>query len=141
MTTRRIFLKLAGAVTGLVAASSLVKYAEPYAKLSEIGEWIEDRGDFFIVRVPDYKMFAGEILNKPTIFLLGERAVVKDVRVNGFANVHAPNAGMVLGCMFDTSGMKVARNRPIVEIKGFGLKFERCLLTGNSLPAVAAMVV
>jgi hypothetical protein len=72
-TTRRTFLRLTGAAAGALV---IAKYAEPLAVLADHGPWVEDKGDFYIVRVPDFKTFANEHLEKPTIFLLGESATV-----------------------------------------------------------------
>lgn len=118
MIERRTFLKLG-------AALGLVRYAEPLQALAERGsplrsEWVEDRGDFLVVRVPAFQTFADARLPKPTLFLLGEQAVVSHVRVLGFANVSAPNAGRITDCTFDASECAVARERAVLEFSGNG---------------------
>lgn len=81
---RRGFLKL-GAVT--VGGLAVTKYAEPFITTPESKDWITDKGDYVIVRVPDYKTFAREVIDKPAIFILGTRSFVSGVDVTGFVNV------------------------------------------------------
>lgn len=122
--TRRGFLKLLGAVA---ASVGIVKYAEPLLSIPQAGhDWIEDRGDFYIVRVPDFKEFARETLEKPTIFLLGEMAIVRDVRVTSFANVHSPRGGLVHGCIFDSSKAEAENDRPVMKLKGESVRVQYC---------------
>lgn len=126
---RRGFLKVGTALAGGVV---LAKYAEPIlAALPERHEWIEDRGDFLIVRVPDYKTFARERLEKPTIFLMGEQATVRDVHVIGFSNGYVPRGGRFHGCFFDGSGMTTVESRPVFTLKGAGIAFDTCSFAGG----------
>lgn len=116
---RRGFLKLAAAVIGGMAVT---KYAEPLIQVAGAHhDWIEDKGDYCIIRVPDFKTFANEIIAKPVIFIMGEQAIVRSVDVGGFANVYAPKGGMVDACRFDGSRMVTEQKRPLVNIKGDGL--------------------
>ncbi len=114
MIQRRTFLKVASATVG---AMVIHKYAEPFEVLQE-NDWITDRGDFYIVRVPDFKTFKNELLNKPTIFILGQSAVVSNCDVLGFTNIAAPKGGLFRDSAVDTSRMEVPRMRSIVEIGG-----------------------
>lgn len=132
-STRRTFLKLVGAAAG---ALGITQYAEPLAIVPDAppkrGDWIEDRGDFFVVRVPAFHVFASETLDKPTIFILGYQALLRDVLVRGFANVAVPRGGRVLRCHFDASNMAVGRNRPVLELIGSRATVESCAFFGRN---------
>lgn len=114
MIQRRTFLKVASATVGVMV---IHKYAEPFEVLKE-NDWVTDRGDFYIVRVPDFKTFKNELLDKPTIFILGQEAIVYGCQIIGFANIAAPKGGLFSDSVVDTSRMEVPRIRSIVEIGG-----------------------
>jgi hypothetical protein len=100
----------------------------------EAKDWVEERNGFYIVRVPDFKTFANETLDKPTIFLLGQEAVVRGIEVFGYANIFAPKHGTLTNCMFNASKVQTEAQRPIVLI-GEGTKnmyLGDCIFTGNS---------
>ena len=60
---RRSFLSV---LAGASAALGLARYAEPFALTPDAHhEWVEDKGDYVIIRVPDFKTFARETINKP----------------------------------------------------------------------------
>lgn len=119
MTQRRGFLKLAAAFIGGMV---ITKYAEPIIQIANTHhDWIEDKGDYCIVRVPDFKTFAKEVIDKPVIFILGEKAVVHSLAVCGCVNVYAPKGGMVNDCHFDASRMATEQKRTIITAKGEGL--------------------
>lgn len=124
MSTRRTFLKLAAATA---TALDITRYAEPLQKIASKGEWVEDRGDFYVVRVPDFKTFARETLDKPTIFLLGERATVADVMVAAHCNIHAPKGGRVVGSYFDTRMVEMEKSRPVMLLAGRGMLIQGCV--------------
>jgi hypothetical protein len=127
-TTRRTFLRLTGAAAGALV---IAKYAEPLAVLADHGPWVEDKGDFYIVRVPDFKTFANEHLEKPTIFLLGESATVRSVDVDGFANIFAPKGGIFTQSRIDSSRMAAERARPALTLKGARFAVTDCHLLSN----------
>lgn len=125
---RRGFLKLGAVVIGGMAVT---KYAEPLIQAADTHhEWIEDKGDYCIIRVPDFKTFANEIITKPVIFILGEQALVRGVDVGGFANVYAPKGGAVHESRFDASRMTVEKERALVNIKGEHITISHCQLIG-----------
>jgi hypothetical protein len=126
---RRGFLRLGAA---LVGALTLAKYSEPLIVVQdEHHEWIEDKGDYVIVRVPDFKTFANEVISKPAIFLLGENALIRGVDVAGFSNVYAPKGGAVYGSRFDASRMQVENERPVMNIKGVTMTISGCHFIGG----------
>jgi hypothetical protein len=128
-TLRRTFLKAGTAVLG---ALTLARYTEPLiAMLDSSHEWIEDKGDFVIVRVPDFKTFADEVIAKPAIFIMGEKSVVRAVDVKGYVNLYAPKGGMVTASRFDASKMLVARARPVMELKAENVVICGCHFFGN----------
>jgi len=131
---RRTFAKIGTALAGSLV---LAKYAEPLALVpNEYRDWIEDRGDFFIVRVPDYKTFARETLNKPTIILMGERSTVRDVEIQGCTNIHAPKGGAISQCMFDVRSMVFEKPREVIRLAAEGLHVMDCTVYGNDFTPV-----
>ena len=119
LQNRRSFLKTG---TTLVGGVLLTKYIEPIVPIAELKkhEWIEDKGDFYIVRVPDSMTFANELLDKPTIFLLGHYTVVKDVVVNGYANISHKGTSLITASKFDVSKMLLSTNRPVLLVESPG---------------------
>ena len=118
---RRGFLKLAAAFIGGMAVT---KYVEPIIQVANTHkDWIEDKGDFCIVRVPDFKTFSSEVIEKPVIFILGANSVVRYVDVLGYVNLYGPNGGMVDNCRFDASRMVTEHGRHVVKAKGESLVF------------------
>ena len=128
MNTRRGFIKIGMAVVG---AFTLAKYAEPLIEVSDLHQWIEDKGDFYIIRIPDFKTFAKETLNKPTIFILGEQSTVRDVEIFGYANVYAPKGGLITDMLFDGRKMVTEKARPLVVLNARGLKLENSNFHNN----------
>jgi hypothetical protein len=126
---RRGFLKLGAA---LIGALTLAKYAEPMVAVTDTHhDWIEDKGDYMIVRVPDFKSFANEFIAKPVIFILGEQATVRAVEVEGYANIYAPKGGLVTASRFDGSRMVTEQDRPLVNLKAEGIEISNCHFIGN----------
>ncbi len=121
--SRRGFLKLGSAIVG---GLSLIKYAEPAVQIPHSHEWIDDKGDFVIVRVPAFKSFANELITKPAIFVLGERALVRAIEVRGYSNIYAPKGGTILGCYFDGSQMTTEMNRSVVHLVADNLGVTSC---------------
>ena len=133
MLLRRAFLKLAG-------ASAVAAYAEPMIALeSARHEWVEDRGDFYLIRVPDFKTFARESLDKPTILILGASAKALDVLVDGYLNVFAPAGGLVSGFFVDGRNMRTEKARSAVFIKGDGLTFRDSYIESGAASAAISL--
>lgn len=132
-TLRRTFLKAGTAVLG---ALTLARYTEPLIAMPDSShEWIEDKGDFVIVRVPDFKTFANEVIDRPAIFLLGENANVKHVDVKGYVNLYAPKGGSVTYSKFDASKMLVGRERSVMELKAENIVISDCIFEGTGTTA------
>jgi hypothetical protein len=128
-TLRRTFLKAGTAVLGALA---LTRYTEPLIAMPDSShEWIEDKGDFVIVRVPDFKTFANEVIDRPAIFIMGENAAVKHVEVKGYVNLYAPKGGSVTNSIFDASKMLVGRERSVMELKAENVVISDCHFFGN----------
>lgn len=135
ITQRRGFLKIACSIIGSVG---IAKYAEPFFKIANTySDWIEDKGDFLIVRIPDFKTFKSESLLKPTIFLLGQNSIIKNIDVEGFVNIHAPKGGACYESRFDTSKMSIERQRPVVELKVEQFSFSSCDFNGTSRTCIS----
>jgi hypothetical protein len=114
---RRGFLKV---VSALAAATGLVRYIETPILMPNKHEWIEDMGDYYIVRVPEGKTFANERLDKPTLFGLEDRATVTGIEVLGYANVYHKGQFAFMHSRFDTSKMILDHKRPAMNIIGVG---------------------
>lgn len=109
--TKRGFIKLG---TSLIAGVSVARFSEIIIDVKPLHEWIEDRGDFYIVRIPDFKTFSKEILDKPTMLLFGEQSTASDITCNGFVNIYMPNGGTFTDSLVDTSkSMMAGRNAPV----------------------------
>jgi hypothetical protein len=138
-TLRRTFLKAGTAVLG---ALTLAKYTEPLIAMPDSShEWIEDKGDFVIVRVPDFKTFANEVIDRPAIIIMGEKSVVREVDVQGYVNVYAPKGGYVTSSRFDASKMMVARARPVMELKAENAVICDCHFFDNDTTTYGVQVI
>lgn len=128
---RRSFLKLGGVVVG---SSILTRWAEveEYIPDKLKHEWVEDKNDYYIVRVPDYKTFVREYLDKPTIFLLGERSRVDDCRVQGFVNVNMKHESVFTKTFVDASKHTCEGRRDVAIFAGYGGYVSECGFYGEN---------
>lgn len=143
--SRRTFLKIGSILTGGLVLS---KYTEPIVEIVEPyrHRWVEDMGDFYIVRVPDSKSFSNELLDKPTIFLLERFAIVNSVSVIGYSNISHKGQSKIYDCMFDCSEMVMSTNRAVLHIdtnKSIeGIMVENICVKSNYLyPATSAVSI
>lgn len=126
MLIRRSFLKIASA-----AASSLAVYREPLSLLTDPhNDWLEDRGSFVIIKVPDNKTLKNITVPKPAIISLGLSATMVDVAIRGFANIIGKPGAHVLECTFDASSMRAELDRCVVHLGGY-VVFNHNHLKGN----------
>lgn len=130
MIERRGFLKVLGAIA---ASTGIIHYAEAKVLMPEQGSWIEDKGDYYIVRIPDGKTFAHETLDKPTIFGFGQDSRVEYVTVNGFVNMYMPRGGYVYGSKFDASKCAMHGRREVILVDGENCNFRTCDITGPKM--------
>jgi hypothetical protein len=128
---RRGFIKIGAAILGSIG---IVRYSEPLIEIAQSHEWIEDKGDFVIVLVPDFKSFVNETINKPAIFIIGQASMVKNLEVLGFANFYAPEGGSILQSRFDASRVVAESSRSAAIIKGQGVIMNGCSIM--TAPAV-----
>lgn len=134
---RRTFLKTATALVGGVLAA---KYLEPLTNISQIhNDWIEDKGDYYIVRIPDNSIFSNEILDKPTIFVTGAYVALKRLEITGFVNIIAKGPISVMDSMFDAS-KSVSLNdsdRPVIRLdmpnSTGDATLDTCRILGNTV--------
>lgn len=116
--TRRGFFKVLGAVASAAYLPTL--YQEKNFQMADsYRDWIEDMGDFYIVRVPDLMTFSKVTLDKPTILQLGFRSVFSNCKIQGYTNVY--NTGgefKLIDNIFDASGIRLTKNRYPLEFKG-----------------------
>lgn len=130
MLNKRGFLKIASALVGGLTFSKYTnaELLVPEKNVSVFQDWIEDRGDFYVVRVPDFKSFSNEILNKPTVFLAGHNSSISRIRIDGFVNIHSKNGHIRLTeSEIDATRHAFDGRRSVIEVSGYsGLEFSDC---------------
>lgn len=113
---RRGFLKTASILVGGVM---LPVYSEPLLQALPHHDWVQDKGDYYIVNVPERKVFKGESLDKPTIFLCGAGSSVLNTSVNGFVNMRGSTNVTVSGFNVDIRNFRSTTNRPAIILQSF----------------------
>lgn len=111
---RRTFLKVLGA--GAAVASAPQLYREAHRFVAKPKDWIEDHGDFLVVRVPDGKTFAKERLRKPVLLFMGNRTLFHDCEIAGFCNVYAGEEFAITDTFFDVSQMRLTEDRAALHL-------------------------
>lgn len=108
---RRGFLKLA---TTMIGGITVAQYVQPEMSLPELHPWVTDMGDFYYVRIPDFKTFRGETLDKPCVFLAGERSTACDLKIRGYVDLHFPRHMTFKDNEVDVSEFLIeGRNNPV----------------------------
>lgn len=94
---RRTFVNSAFAV--VASNTSLLLNATPILHLEELtvpkyepSSWITDKGDYYVVKIPDGKTFIKEVLDKPSIIVLGENSKLSDLTVHGYASLYSKHS-------------------------------------------------
>lgn len=129
MIARRGFLRLLGAAG---VAAGLVKYAEPIVEFVQDGAWIEDKGSFLILRIPDGKTFANETFRKPVLVMMGLRSILRDTEFIGVVNIDAGKGGaLIQGNIFDASRVLTDRVRPVIEMRGNDFELRDSVVTAG----------
>lgn len=83
--------------------------AENESPVESVSDWITDKGDFYVVRVPAGKTFSIDLLDKSSVFYLENAAMVTRTQINGFVNVvFETNLGQVKECYFDATNTVLA---------------------------------
>lgn len=92
--SRRGFIAAASALAATVSAAmslppgiKLLNETDNEEPVNLSKDWITDKGDYYIVHVPEGKTFSGEMLDKSTVFYTEQFSRVNNVSVMGFANV------------------------------------------------------
>lgn len=115
--TRRGFMKLLGASAG-AAAVGLPVFGDKFEIINQQERWVHDKGDYLIVRVPDFKTFANEVFEKPVLFLMGKESSVSGVICKGFANIYGSNQFLFKDCLFDSRGKNFeGRRKGVVSVE------------------------
>lgn len=132
MISRRGFLKTSMA---LIGGAVIATYVEPLITLVNTPrDWIEDRNDFYIVRIPDGKTFAKETLTKPTLFVFGLGSVVDRVQVSGFVNLCGGAGTRVTNSFFDCSKCFIEGRKSVVHVASMqGLLIADCQINAGGL--------
>lgn len=112
--SRRGFLKVGVAS---VAGVLLAKYAEPVMSiLDNKNDWVTDKGDYYILRIPDFKSFANHKFDKPLIVVMGECSRMSNTTVQGMTNLIVPKGGEVAKCSFNCREFLTEEPRPVVKV-------------------------
>jgi hypothetical protein len=117
--TRRGFLRLAGAAA---LAVTLPLYREVpqlvVPKPFNQRDWIEDQGDFYVVRVPEGRTMTREqLLDKPVVFFMGARSALEAVEA-ATAIVYAPLHARLTDCVFSSASQRFDKERAVLTIAG-----------------------
>ena len=113
---RRGFLK---AGTALIGGVVLARYVEPLnLPNQEHKDWVTDKGDYYVIRVPDNKGMRKELFDKPVIMTLGENSYADGITVIGFMNVFSKNRGTLTSIKVDASGVVSEKPRAAIFCTG-----------------------
>lgn len=129
MLVRRTFMKLGVQAVG---ALSVVRYADAFQPIPESRMWIEDKGDFCIVRVPENKTFDNEVFEKPVIFIMGDGANVLRTTVNSFSNFAVGRNALVSDCVFDVGNSVMKDRKEVVIMDGHSATIQYCRIDARS---------
>ena len=79
-------------------------------------DWITDKGNYYLVVVPSYKLLKNESFDKPVLFILQEGAMVDSVCVDGFTTVVCERGGHFLNSYIDCKETLLTKPRSAVLI-------------------------
>lgn len=92
--SRRGFIAAASALAASVSAAmnlpsgiKLLNETDNEEPVNLSKDWITDKGDYYIVHIPEGKSFSSEKLDKSTVFYMEHASCVNNVSVVGFANI------------------------------------------------------
>lgn len=121
--TRRGFLRVLSGASAVIAitstARSLMLYDEQDLERPislRYRDWVEDRGDFYVVRVPSGKSFAKEFLNKPVVMILGRGSLATNLRIDGFVNLYGDRGSVLSNTYIDSSGYQSVQSRSALKL-------------------------
>jgi hypothetical protein len=126
--------------TTLVGSVLVAQYVEPLVAMPAPKRFVDDRGDYLIVRIPNGECVHDEEFKKPILLILeGPYALFSSCLVTGFANVLAPNGGSIHDCYFDGIAMRTKKPRAVVHVEtsGGGMQFHSCRVVGNEFNSSA----
>jgi hypothetical protein len=119
-TLRRTFLKLSGSALGAaLALKGLNLFAEQEEEIDfapQQSDWIVDRGNYYIVTVPEGKSFSRYDFDKPVLFMLKDRAEVSEVSIDGFITIVGSANCSFLSSKVDTSKTVLQKPRAAILI-------------------------
>lgn len=124
--SRRGFMVAASALAASVGiGNKLVTLIETENEtpIQKYSDWITDRGDYYIVRIPHGKSFSNHTFDKSVAFYMENDTTVSNVSVNGFTNLimqQKDSRVMVRDSLFDSTSTKLAsgKSRAVVLIDG-----------------------
>jgi hypothetical protein len=112
---RRGFLKLA---TTFVGGIAVAQYVQPEMVLPELHPWVTDMGNFYYVKIPAGRTFSNEKLDKPCVFLFGERSTACNLEINGFVDAHFPQGMFFKDNTIDASRYLIDGRTDAIELFG-----------------------
>jgi hypothetical protein len=120
--------------TTLVGSVLVAQYVEPLVAMPAPKRFVDDRGDYLIVRIPNGEHVRDEEFKKPILLVLeGPYALFSSCLVTGFANVLAPNGGLIYDCLFDGAAMRTKNPRSVVLVESGtqGMEINGCSMITN----------
>lgn len=146
--TRRGFVAAASALAATVSAAmnlpsgiKLINETDSEEPVNLSKDWITDKGDYYIVRVPEGKSFWNETLDKSTVFYIENGGSVKHVRVNGFVNAIVLNEYASLSnCIIDASKTRLAsgkeRSPLVVDWRGRPPHLDQAIIVSGDVKPI-----
>lgn len=114
-------MKLTGtAAAAVISANALplgtLVYGDSIERVRKYRDWVTDRGDYYVVIIPAYKVLANESFDKPVLAAFGEGATMRGCVVNGFMNLLGKRGFSLLETRIDAEKIAFARPRASLEL-------------------------
>lgn len=140
---RRNFLKNAFAVATTAAATGAC--AKQFITIDEIIvpeekpiDWIIDKGEYYLVNIPDGKTLKRERLDKPSIIKMGQGSTIGDLTVVGYCNIFSKHEIVMNNLATECGNYITKEPRSSILFSAPFLRVNGQLLIGNLLSQQSA---